>query len=344
MLCPISRCFIQSAIYRSSPHTIVAWRRNDSLTHAGPLADPKSRSPFSRPDPAAPSHSPSLNPPKSRRRVGIYVAGGLLVYGLTTYGVYIYWTLTSPSATPLPPQDADVSSRYDSTASHFDQDVSFIERISGINHRRRHLVSQAQGDVLEVSVGTGRNALYYNTGKLKSVTFVDQSGPMLDIARKKWRALHPHYEQAYFYTQPAQHPLPDLESVPREGFTTVIQTMGVCSTPHPSATLDRLGKLAHPTEGRVLLLEHGRSHYDWINWMMDKSAAKHADRHGCWFNRDIGKILEQSDLAVEHIERSQFGTLWYIEARPLSKTTANKEPDQATIATRDPRNQKGLNG
>lgn len=66
----------------------------------------------------------------------------------------------------------------------------------------------------------------------------------------------------------------------------------------------------------MLLLEHGRSHYEWVNWILDKSAAKHADRHGCWFNRDVGKVVEGSGLRVEKCERSQFGTVWYIEARP----------------------------
>lgn len=136
---------------------------------------------------------------------------------------------------------------------------------------------------------------------------------MVEIARKKWQALHPDFEPAAFYTQSAQLPLP---AQPREGFTTVVQTMGICSTPHPAAALAHLGSLAHPSEGRVLLLEHGRSYYEWINWILDRSAARHADRHGCWFNRDVGEVVRGSGLVVERVERSQFGTVWYVEARP----------------------------
>lgn len=219
----------------------------------------------------------------------------------------------------LPAQDADVADRYLTTAKHFDADVSFTENVWGVVRRRRRLVEQATGDVLEVSVGTGRNGMYYDLDRVKSLAFVDQSAPMVEIARKKWNALHPGYERCSFHTQPATDPLP-ASAVPETGFTTIVQTMGICSTPAPVATLAYLGELADPKDGKLLLLEHGRGYYDWINWALDKAAAKHADKHGCWFNRDVGKVLEESGLVIEKVERSQFGTLWYVEARPGARS------------------------
>lgn len=113
----------------------------------------------------------------------------------------------------------------------------------------------------------------------------------------------------------------------------MVQTMGVCSTAEPAAALARLGELACAREGRILLLEHGRSHYEWINWILDRSAARHADRHGCWFNRDVGEVLRRSGLVVEVVERSQFGTLWYIEARPPSGATVEAGIEDVAIDT-----------
>ena len=169
-------------------------------------------------------------------------------------------------------------------------------------------------------MGTGRNAAWYDMRKVKSLTFVDQSGPMVEIARRKWRELHPHPHPkevaVTFLTQPLTSPLPKSSTDRHEDFTSIIQTMGICSTPDPSAALAHLGRLAHPTEARILLLEHGRSHYSWINTILDKSAARHAEKHGCWYNRDIGKVVAESGLQVEKVERRQFGTLWYVEARP----------------------------
>ena len=214
-----------------------------------------------------------------------------------------------------------MSSRYDSTASHFDDDVSFFERISGINRLRRNLVSQARGDVLEVCVGTGRNLQSYDLDKVKHVTFVDQSGPMLEIAKKKWQESGHSVGRASWVKQSVVDPLPVVGSwsPPQEGFTTIVQTMGVCSTPSPSAALAHLGTLVHQTEGRILLLEHGRGYCSWINWILDKSAARHADKHGCWYNRDVGEVLAKSGLVAKKVQRKHFGTVWYIEARPQRK-------------------------
>lgn len=47
----------------------------------------------------------------------------------------------------------------------------------------------AQGDVLEVSAGTGRNLAYYPLARLRSLTLTDTSRGMLVNAADKWAAL-----------------------------------------------------------------------------------------------------------------------------------------------------------
>ena len=46
-------------------------------------------------------------------------------------------------------------------------------------------------------------------------------------------------------------------------------------------------------DGRILLMEHGRGHYDWLNDYLDGKAQKHHDTWGCWWNRDILSILNE---------------------------------------------------
>ncbi len=60
------------------------------------------------------------------------------------------------------------------------------------------------------------------------------------------------------------NPLP-TEIIPKEGFTTILQTMGVCSTPEPAATLAYLNTLADPVDRRILLLEYRRSGWGFMN-------------------------------------------------------------------------------
>jgi len=137
------------------------------------------------PTPLGPNiHSANTRP--SRRR-GPLIIGGLAIYCFTAYGTYLYY---SASKTPPVTQEAtvpeDVSDRYNDTATHFDSDVEFTEKAMGLGWLRKSLAKRAAGHVLEVSVGTGRNARYYDLRRCKSITFVDQSPEMVEIARKKF--------------------------------------------------------------------------------------------------------------------------------------------------------------
>ena len=117
-------------------------------------------------------------------------------------------------------------------------------------------------------------------------------------------------------------------------YDTILATFSLCSTPTPVIFLQSLAKLCHPpsappssppytssnhspstSSSKILLIDHGRSHYRWLNSLLDRTAPPHARRHGCWWNRDIGEIIRESGLEVTRLERRQFGTLWIIEAR-----------------------------
>ena len=245
-----------------------------------------------------------------------------MIYGFSAYAFYAYTSITRAPTTGLPAQDADVSNRYDTTAKSFDSDVAFSEWFNGISSQRWMLVQKAQGRVLEVSAGTGRNNNFYQLDKCKSLTFVDQSQAMTEITKEKFKKAHPNYANAMFVTQSALDPLPEsvTKGAGEDGtYDTIVQTMGLCSTPQPTQLLIHLGKLAHPGHGKILLMEHGRSYYEWINNILDMTAAKHADRRGCWWNRDIDRYVEESGLVVESMRRRHFGTLWIIEAKPKVK-------------------------
>ena len=141
---------------------------------------------------------------------------------------------------------------------------------------------------------------------------------MLQIAMKKWRELHPKPVPDTAIAFRKQSALDPLE-MPKDGYDTIVQTMGVCSTPIPAETLSHLGTLLNPKTGRFLLLEHGASFYDWVNRILDSSAPHHAKQYGCRHNKDIGRVLEQSGLVVEKMNRPYWwnlGTVWVIEARP----------------------------
>lgn len=252
------------------------------------------------------------------------VLAGLAVAGTSFYGVSIYLgykrdaELALTRAVPL-----DVSDRYNRTAQDYDASVDRMEWLMGLDGLRKKLTAKARGHVLEASVGTGRNMAYYPLTKgIKSVTMVDRSAEMITVARIKWAKTNAYFMNAVFRIQDAGDRVPC--SAPG-GFDTVVQTMGVCSTPEPEKVLRNLGEMTNPEGGRILLLEHGKSHYAWMNRMLDTFAPAHADRHGCWFNKDVGDIVERSGLEVVEAKRYHFGTTWWFVLKPKPRPVVVEE-------------------
>lgn len=210
-----------------------------------------------------------------------------------------------------------------------------MERHTGIAKLRRKLVEQAYGHVLEAAAGTGRNSEYYDFDRIKSLTLLDQSKEMMDVAKAKWQETGPPDGECRFYIRSALEPLPLSPGSGTQqkdgGYDTIIATMSLCSTPLPELFLRNLStglsyrdipvgsastalSDANKTPpGRILLLEHGRSYYSWLNKFLDRTAPDHALRHGCWWNRDIGQIAKDSGLEIMDIRRQHLGITWWLE-------------------------------
>ncbi|KAH0541423.1 hypothetical protein FGG08_004113 [Glutinoglossum americanum] len=266
------------------------------------------------PPPKSASPATSTRIPSMSSRKGIWFIGGIAAYAFTAYGTSLYrsYKLATIEGQKLD-VPLDVSDRYDKIAKDFDSSVGLGEKVMGLTILRRWIGKMARGEVLEVSVGTGRNLMYYPMEKCKSITLVDTSREMIEETRRKFKELHPKYTNVRFVTQDAALPMAPPSNA---GFNTIVQTMGLCSTPRPVELLKNLGTLCNKEDCQILLLEHGQSHYQWLNTILDNLAPVHANRYGCWWNRDIGKIVKESGLEVVKIKRYHLGTTWWVELRP----------------------------
>ncbi|KDB22659.1 hypothetical protein H109_05400 [Trichophyton interdigitale MR816] len=285
-----------------------------------------------------------------RVRPVVMTVTALGMFAVSAYGSYLYTTYRQARAfSSKLSVDADVSDRYRTTAGQYDSDVDLAERTMRMGKKRRDLIQRARGHVLEVSVGTGRNLPYYLLGErrgvdkegkaavlgCRSVTFIDLWPEMVDIARWKYETMGSNKEKGNNSNNNnkaevvflAQDAMGEVRSPAGTKFDTVVQTMGLCSHPEPVNLLKHLGELLsdededNNDDGRILLLEHGRGHYDWLNGLLDGLAAAHADRHGCWWNRDIGEIVRQSGLEVVEARRYHLGTTWERRSQSLKAMT-----------------------
>jgi methyltransferase OMS1 len=215
----------------------------------------------------------------------------------------------------LPPKD--LSSFYDKLAEDYDSDVGTEEAMSFMKSKRKWVMKHCKGDVLEVASGTGRNIDYIDPTVIKSYTFLDASKKMMDICYDKFHEKWDKFKKVKFVVGKAEE-LVELSTNTNTNknsklfkYDTIIETFGLCSHEDPIKALKNMRELLKPG-GRIILLEHGRGEYNFINEILDKRAHKHSEKWGCRWNLDIGEIVDESGLEITEEKRSHLGTTWMI--------------------------------
>ncbi|HEX7103891.1 MAG TPA: methyltransferase domain-containing protein [Nitrolancea sp.] len=199
---------------------------------------------------------------------------------------------------------AEIARKYDSIATRYDR----AERIAELllfNRLRRGNFSRARGDVLEVAAGTGRNLEFYPPGC--RLTAIDISQGMLDIARQ-W---------ANELGRAVDFQLMDGTSLdfPDDHFDTVTSSLSTCTFPDPLAVLREMRRVCKP-DGRILLLEHGRSSVRLFGWLQDRLADRQAQAFGCHWNREPRQLIEQAGLRLVSDRTHVFDVVHVVEATP----------------------------
>jgi ubiquinone/menaquinone biosynthesis C-methylase UbiE len=121
---------------------------------------------------------------------------------------------------PLDSATEPVRRHYDKTASRYDRQISLFERVL-FGHGREWVCSRADGDVLEIAVGTGRNLRHYPSGV--RLTGIELSPAMLDLARQEAAALGREVDLRVGDAQALDFP--------GDGFDTVTCTLSLCTIP-----------------------------------------------------------------------------------------------------------------
>jgi len=70
------------------------------------------------------------------------------------------------------------------------------------------------------------------------------------------------------------------------------------------------------TNGKILLLEHGRSDREWLGRWQDCREDSFAKQLGCHWNREPLELVRESGLKVNEARRVVFGIFHPIEAQP----------------------------
>jgi len=143
------------------------------------------------------------------------------------------------------PISPTVYKNYDKFANSYDDlNSGLYSRAFGIDSMRSMAGEYAQGEVLEVAVGTGLQLPYYRLNKISSYTGIDKSDGMLEVSKEKMKRLFVNKEYAFMSSDASSIPFDEAE------FDTVIDTFSMCVFDDPTAVLKEMKRLVKPSIGR----------------------------------------------------------------------------------------------
>ncbi|HEX5527668.1 MAG TPA: class I SAM-dependent methyltransferase [Solirubrobacterales bacterium] len=198
------------------------------------------------------------------------------------------------TTTTVPNRPVEVAeSRF--TAALYNPFLWLSERL-GMASRRRALLAEARGAVLEIGAGTGLNLRHYPAG-LEELVLTEPGEPMadrIDLSRA------PDGVPARLVRAPAEQ-LPFAD----ESFDTVVSTLVLCTVSEPGRAVSEVARVLKPG-GRLLFCEHVEAKPGWRRALQHRSArpwAAFAD--GCRCDRPTLGTIE-SRLRVESVQRGRW--------------------------------------
>jgi ubiquinone/menaquinone biosynthesis C-methylase UbiE len=200
----------------------------------------------------------------------------------------------------------EISEKYNQFARWYDW-VEDITDLLGVSRLRLQLLRNVSGRILEIAVGTGKNLKFYPCGC--EIVAVDISQEMINVARR--RAARLSIKVSFLLADAEVLPFSD------ESFDTVVTSLSTCTFPDPVAALKEMARVCRP-EGKVFLLEHGRSDREWFGRWQDRHADQFAKPLGCHWNRKTLELVKNAGLNVVSARRHFFGIFHRIGAEPGS--------------------------
>lgn len=168
---------------------------------------------------------------------------------------------------------------------------------AGLAARRRDLLGDLQGSVLEIGAGTGANLQHYPTGVTR-LALLEPEEPMAKRLRRRLATSG----------LDAEVRIGTAENIPFEdaSFDHVVSTLVLCTVSDVNRTLSEIRRVLVPG-GDLLLIEHVRSE--------DPKLARWQDRwnpiwklvaNGCNCNRDTAAALRNAGFSTAGLQTGRF--------------------------------------
>jgi ubiquinone/menaquinone biosynthesis C-methylase UbiE len=157
---------------------------------------------------------------------------------------------------------------------------------------RERVIGAAEGRVLEIGIGSGRNLPFYRP-QVTQLLALEPAPKLLTMARD---ALRPGMQVSFIEASAEAIPLDD------RSVDTVVTTWTLCSIPRAATALTEMRRVLRPN-GKLLFVEHGmapdgnvRRWQDWLTPAWKRISG------GCHLNRPIGTMIEGAGFRIDRME------------------------------------------
>ena len=161
--------------------------------------------------------------------------------------------------------------------------------------QRDKIVPLAEGEVLEIGLGSGLNLPHYDQQKIRKIWGLEPSEGMRKLAAKNLEGLNMDVE---FIDLPG-------EEIPLESNSvdTVLVTYTLCTIPDAISALEGMRRVLKPG-GRLLFCEHGAAPDESVRrWQNRFNAGWGKIAGGCNMNRDIPSLITTAGFDIVDDER-----------------------------------------
>jgi SAM-dependent methyltransferase len=157
---------------------------------------------------------------------------------------------------------------------------------------RERVIGAAEGRVLEIGVGSGRNLPFYRP-PAKEILALEPSPKLVAMARG-----------AADSGMPVLFLEASAETIPLDDGTvdSVVTTWTLCSIPQAASALGEMRRVLRPG-GKLLFAEHGLAPSASVRWWQDRlTPAWQRLSGGCHLNRPIRSMIEDAGFRIDRIE------------------------------------------
>lgn len=161
--------------------------------------------------------------------------------------------------------------------------------------QRELVVPMAEGDVLEVGMGSGLNLPFYDPTRVRRIWGLDPAEEMAPWAARA--AGGAHFPVELIRARGEEIPLASRSA------DTVVLTYTLCTVEDPLAALREVARVLRP-HGRLLFCEHGVAPDPGVRrWQELLNPAWRRLSGGCHLQRDIPGLLRDGGFRLESLER-----------------------------------------